>query len=139
MFSNQSGESSNDISKNILTEFALAVQNITNINLFDYLELNNINYVFRKMMHFTEYMVLTIVLYNFIKVFRLPILVKYIIAFALPAIYAVSDEIHQMYISGRTARIEDIFIDMSGMIVGLLCVILWKRKKHSKGQVLKND
>jgi len=42
-----------------------------------------------------------------------------IFSFLLCAIYAVSDEIHQMYVPGRGAQTADVLIDCSGAVAGL--------------------
>ena len=34
-------------------------------------------------------------------------------------IYAISDELHQLFVSGRGAQVKDVFIDSAGAIVGV--------------------
>jgi VanZ family protein len=41
-------------------------------------------------------------------------------ALALTALYAVSDEIHQMFVPGRSASPDDVFADVIGGIFGIL-------------------
>lgn len=39
-------------------------------------------------------------------------------------LYALSDEYHQSFILGRTARVRDVFIDLTG---GLLCLLMIRK------------
>lgn len=42
------------------------------------------------------------------------------IAFCVTACYAMTDEIHQLFVPGRAGRISDVFIDSLGVAMGLL-------------------
>ena len=39
-------------------------------------------------------------------------------------IYAISDEIHQSFIPGRSPQVTDVLLDTMGVILGILWVIL---------------
>ena len=41
-------------------------------------------------------------------------------AFLIGAVYAVSDEVHQLFVSGRSGSVQDILLDCGGVILGLL-------------------
>ena len=45
---------------------------------------------------------------------------RFLYAFLLCFLYAVSDEIHQIFVPGRAGRIYDVFIDSIGASLGLL-------------------
>ncbi len=47
-----------------------------------------------------------------------------VVAFALGALYAVSDELHQVFVPGRLGSPLDVAIDTVGVAVG---VLLWQR------------
>ncbi len=47
-----------------------------------------------------------------------------VVAFALGTLYAVSDELHQMFVPGRLGSPLDVVIDTVGVAVG---VLLWQR------------
>lgn len=74
----------------------------------------------RKSAHFFLYFVLGILTFHIAKmIFGLnPSTIIYPIIFCF--IYACSDEIHQLFINGRTARIFDVFIDTSGATLSIL-------------------
>ncbi len=73
---------------------------------------NLANFIVRKISHFMEYFILCVLLFNREKAF--------IISIAILILYASLDEIHQIFISGRLARIGDVFVDAAGGIIGLL-------------------
>ncbi|HBP00747.1 MAG: Acetobutylicum phosphotransbutyrylase [Candidatus Moranbacteria bacterium GW2011_GWE1_49_15] len=46
-------------------------------------------------------------------------------------VYAVSDEIHQVFVFGRTGKISDVFIDLAGIALGVwLYSYLIKKRNH---------
>ena len=48
-------------------------------------------------------------------------------------IYAISDEIHQSFIPGRTPMVGDVMIDMCGVLAGIVIVsFIWKINKLAK-------
>lgn len=87
--------------------------------------------VVRKSAHFFLYSCLGILVFIFNKkIFGLtPKAFIYTIIFCF--IYACSDEIHQLFISGRTARIFDIFVDTSGALLSttILTLIFYLKNK----------
>ena len=51
-------------------------------------------------------------------------------------LYAISDELHQLFVSGRGAQVKDVFIDSAGAIVGVglywgICRIMKSRSTRS--------
>ena len=49
-------------------------------------------------------------------------------AWALGTLYAASDEVHQLFIEGRTGQLSDVLLDSSGVLAGaLLCWLLLRR------------
>lgn len=64
-----------------------------------------------KFFHLIEYATLAILLLFAISKKKLVIFIAYL--------YAISDEIHQHFISGRTGRFRDTLIDLIGILIGL--------------------
>lgn len=86
----------------------------------------------RKSAHFIIYLILGLSLISLIKEFRTVNWYSFIIAFIIAVLYACSDEIHQIFVSGRSAKVTDIIIDGFGSFIGIyLYYILYKvrRKK----------
>ena len=80
--------------------------------------------IIRKLAHFIEYFILGILVINFITRYDK----KIIIAILLCIIYATSDEIHQIFVPGRSCQIIDIMIDSLGSIMGIYLYKLIKKK-----------
>ena len=53
------------------------------------------------------------------------------LAWAVGTLYAVSDEIHQIYVPGRAGRLSDVLIDSAGAAAGalVLLIVLWSIKE----------
>ena len=92
------------------------------------------NFIVRKASHFLEYCILGILLFNSIKG-KFKIKKVFIISIAVVILYACTDEIHQIFIPGRTARIKDIFIDTAGGSAGLLLGYFINKKVFFKKEV----
>ncbi|MBF0989915.1 MAG: VanZ family protein [Clostridiales bacterium] len=90
-----------------------------------------INPVIRKIAHFSIYMILAIVTYMFIEELniksksekeRLRKNIIYTCIFCI--IYAIFDEIHQIYVPGRTGKTIDVIIDTLGSCMGIAILLL---------------
>lgn len=51
----------------------------------------------------------------------------FLFSFVFSLLYAISDEIHQVFVPGRNASIKDVVADCIGIIVGLYLVGKWQR------------
>ena len=84
----------------------------------------------RKLAHFTIYLILGLLVGLLIKEYNFNnkqiILISLLICF----IYAISDEIHQLFINGRSCEIKDIIIDTSGSFIGIILLKLLKIVKN---------
>ena len=90
-----------------------------------------VNPVIRKIAHFSIYMILAIFTYMFIEELniksksekeRLRKNILYTCIFCI--IYAVFDEIHQIYVPGRTGKAIDVIIDTLGSCMGIVILLL---------------
>ena len=77
--------------------------------------LDLLSLLIRKLAHFMEYFILGILVANFIKNINLKL--YYGVIFCL--LYAISDEIHQIFVSGRVFQLRDVLIDFIGVICGM--------------------
>ncbi len=82
----------------------------------------------RKTAHVCTYLILIFVASTYITKSQLK---SYRNAFIISFIYAVSDEVHQIFIPGRTATIRDVFIDMFGVVLGM-CIVTIVLKIYNK-------
>ena len=72
----------------------------------------------RKLAHFSIYTLLGICLFNFFNTYGWSTKRTIILTIITGAIYAASDEIHQLFSDGRTPLITDVFIDTFGALCG---------------------
>ncbi len=81
--------------------------------------------------HFLEFTGLAVLIYNALYQTRLKTMP--FLSFAIASAYAVTDEIHQLFVDGRVCSIFDWFIDSLGAASGIavLCVIvcIFKRRR----------
>ncbi len=74
----------------------------------------------RKAAHMTEYAILAVLLFVWLERWQLKAMKKGIIAVFLAMLYAASDEIHQLFVQGRTGSLRDVIIDSIGAALGIL-------------------
>ena len=102
---------------------------ITNIFKIENIEL--LSFIIRKLAHFTEYLILGLLVANMFTKNNINNL--YLISIILCIIYATSDEIHQIFVPGRACQIRDVLIDSIGSITGVYLYKLINTK------ILKNN
>jgi VanZ family protein len=102
--------------------------------------LSVLNIVVRKMGHVTEYAILTMLAVRAIQ-FGSPYLKKSAVfgAFAISALYACSDELHQRFVPGRGASPIDVAIDLSGVALVMIGILFWFGLKSWERRLLTSD
>lgn len=142
IFSNMDTLKSNGASKGIINSVVdTTLETSNNIGIIEEIPtekekqtiVNNLNLPLRKIMHFTEYLILSLLLLNALN--KTNIKNKYFITILTCFIYAITDEYHQTFITGRTGQFIDVLIDTAGSILGLIIynkITLKKDKKRQK-------
>ena len=164
LFSNQDGmesENTSDIITNRLVnetienniEIEENVDNTNNENINNSVNVAKYNYelemykgevrlVVRKSAHFIIYLVGGILLFNFFRTYNISLRNQIIYAILGIILYASSDEFHQLFVNGRTARVEDVLLDTLGAIVGILlnliCLKIVYKIKSKKDKSIEN-
>jgi VanZ family protein len=83
----------------------------------------------RKGAHLFAYFTLGVLLMNALGRSGITGMGRLLIAFGISVLYAISDEIHQLFIPGRSGELADVFIDSAGAAVGIgLYMIVSKLK-----------
>ena len=100
-FSNKNSTTSNNTSKKLIYNVVSLYENISGHNIDKNKVINKLNYPIRKLAHFSLYFLLGIIIYH-----------------------ATGDEVHQLFVAGRSSRILDVFIDTSGSISSLIIMQL---------------
>ena len=83
----------------------------------------------RKMAHFGIYLVLGISFICFLREFSIPVLKLLLLSIFLTFLYACSDEVHQLFVPGRSGQVSDVLLDTIGASVGVGLYYLLFRKK----------
>lgn len=119
-FSSQVGDDSSSVSGNtirrIITFFTPDIE-ITKLELI----VESLQPFIRKLAHFTLYTIGGFFIYNLnIKKSN-----NIVISLILGVLYAISDEIHQLFVPGRSGSIMDVGIDSMGILTGILvyCIL----------------
>lgn len=85
---------------------------------------NEYSFYISKIAHFIEYGILCFFVFlTFIGLKKHNL--RYIIGIVVCCLYAISDEFHQMYSSGRTPRFLDVLIDTLGAFTAVLVIELF--------------
>ena len=96
------------------------------------------SFIVRKAAHMTEYLLLgffwsqTVVnftkLRDHIREIKTGLLRLFLSSWFVPVLYAISDEIHQSYVPGRSCEIRDMCIDACGAFLGVLIALALQHK-----------
>lgn len=124
-FSQQQATTSNELSTGI-TE--VIIQTVEKIAPDMGVDLRGFNHIVRKNAHFLIYLVLGVLV--IIALRRSGVHGYYramVLTILICALYAISDEVHQLFVNGRGPQVKDVLIDSAGAIVGisLFCMIDW--------------
>ena len=131
-FSNQNGTKSSGVSRKvteIVTSNMKKVQNMPKNEKELFLE--HTEKIIRKLAHFSIYTVVGLLMMSLMNTYKLKQNKRIWISFIVGVLYASSDEIHQYFVPGRSARFFDVMIDSAGVCFGICIVIfiLWIVRK----------
>ena len=54
-----------------------------------------------------------------------------VLPFIIGVLYAVSDEIHQLFVPGRAGQLRDVLIDSAGILIGMCLYRVLSRRRSS--------
>lgn len=116
-----SGANSNIIIYNTLNVI-YDIFNISKDNLLN--TVDKIVPILRECMHSLEYFVLAILIMNLLRIYNVKSNLLFI-SVGLCFVYSATDEIHQLFVVGRTFEYFDIFMDFIGALIGSLLYKVW--------------
>ncbi len=127
-FSAQDGTKSHEVSAGLL-HYIFRIASLLPEKIFNFLSglFKHYEFLLRKAAHFTEYFILSLIFYRAMIVSGVKVKKSFIITFIFCFLYAVSDEVHQIFVPGRAFAIRDIIIDTSGAALGLGIIALFKK------------
>lgn len=127
-FSHQQGTGSSGMSKKV----SMVIVNVFDIkNEMSQEEkqevVEEIEPVIRKLAHYTIYIIGGMLIVNCTYAFEIKDKNAVVYSGIVGAMYAASDEIHQLFVNGRSGRIADVLIDSIGIFTGIAIYLLMKR------------
>lgn len=134
-FSAQSGEDSGNTS-GFITQMILRVIRPDFDSLPEDAQmrlLDTVHLIVRKGAHFSEFAALAFVMYLLLRTY--PLKMFGLFSWLGATLYAVTDEIHQLFVGERAGSIKDVMIDSCGAAAGVLVafvLVYWKLKRLSK-------
>ena len=90
------------------------------------------NYIIRKSAHFVTFFTLGILLCH--AIIKKAIVKEYLIVVGIAFLYAVFDEVHQLFVVGRSGQISDVFIDVAGVLLAVLIYYFYDSKVRQRNQ-----
>ena len=115
--SHQPANKSNGLSKGATELIVETVEKIApNIEI----NRKRFNHLLRKNAHFFSYLLLGVLVTKGLRHFGVIGYKAMGLAILICVLFAISDEIHQLYVPGRGGQIKDIIIDSAGAFVGIL-------------------
>ena len=132
-FSSQNAEQTTQLSTGTLNTLKSFFKNIWLIR--EILELKNAEIIIRKLGHICEYAILGLLLYRMYSLYLSSEYKKVIfISIITGFLYAVSDEFHQRFVSGRSGQFKDVCIDTAGIAAAMAVVIIVNKIKKRKNK-----
>ena len=129
-FSNQKDVDSSKVSDGFIDRTVVKIYKIFNGNITKEKEneiIEKYTYPIRKLAHYTLYFILGILSFLVVKDYSIN---KKLIIYSLLIcfLYACSDEFHQLFIIGRSARVLDVIIDTFGSFCSISIFYIFNKK-----------
>lgn len=127
-FSSKNSTSSDYTSKGLINQGISIYEKVFDCHVEHSVLVRKLNGPIRKLAHYSIYFLLGVFVY--LLLFYSNIKHAGIFTFIVCFIYAVMDEVHQLYVPGRTGRVFDVMIDSSGVVAAIFILyFLFRRKK----------
>lgn len=88
-----------------------------------------LTFLVRKAAHITAYFILGILFYALLREYRISTKRTILLSILFAMLYAGTDELHQVFVSGRSGEFRDILIDTIGATIGIVIYSLITHKK----------
>lgn len=126
--SHQPAAKSSELSNNV-TE--VIINTIETVAPKAKIEKGDLHHLVRKNAHFLYYLVLGILAISALRINGVRSYRGILLALLICILYAISDEVHQIFVPGRSGEVRDVIIDSSGAGTGILVysVVSWVSEK----------
>ncbi|MDQ0352748.1 VanZ family protein [Alkalibacillus filiformis] len=119
-FSHQPGEESSELSGSV-------VEIVLSIVPFIDADTEWVHIVIRKGAHFFVYFILGVLVINALRISGVKLKRSVWVSILVCLLYAISDEVHQLYIPGRSGEVSDVVLDTVGASFGMLIYLVFYR------------
>lgn len=125
-FSSQVADASSSSSGRVVAFLVKTIPALKNMNAIEKERICSevLQPIVRKTAHLGLYTLLGFFTMNFVYTFNGTKYQKGLTTWFFGSLYAISDEIHQLFVEGRSGEVRDVFIDSIGIIIGLLFALL---------------
>ncbi len=123
LFSNQEANQSTKVSNGVIDRTVIKIYEFFNKNATEskISEIKEIAvFPIRKLAHLSVYFILGILVLLLMKEFKLTYKDMIIVSTLICMLYACSDEIHQLFVIGRSGEARDVFLDTCGSFLGIV-------------------
>lgn len=142
MMSSFGSDSSNAQSNQIIQVLHQVFPNLSNDHSF--FGASNLTLIVRKTAHFTEYAILGLLFFLVYRAYFVKLTNAkfsdtklFLLALCSSFLYACTDELHQLFVSGRSGQFTDVLIDTLGALFGCLLLLIirhlrkaWRARRH---------
>jgi VanZ family protein len=97
-----------------------------------------LTFLTRKAAHIIAYFILGMLIFNVIKTYKFPIRRAITVSITLAFTYATTDEIHQLFVPGRSGELRDVLIDTSASMIGIFVYYYFSHKIRKNSVNSKN-
>lgn len=111
-FSSQTAETSSESSYSIATEITNLIGRPDSVFV--------VETIIRKLAHCFEYALLAVCISFHFSIAQYKYCNRFLSAMIVTVLYATTDEIHQLFVPGRSGQLRDVFIDSIGALMGCL-------------------
>ncbi|MCR2807256.1 VanZ family protein [Paenibacillus soyae] len=115
-FSHQPASSSDELSTGVTEVIVVFIEQMlpnTDVNALE------LNHAVRKNAHFFIYFILAILVLGTLTKFKVRGMRGVVASLLICVCFAISDELHQLFVVGRGAQVADVFIDSVGAWIGV--------------------
>ena len=95
-----------------------------------------LTFLVRKAAHICAYFILGILLFNLLKEYGLGVKKMMFLSIAIAMLYACTDEVHQVFVSGRSGEVRDVLIDTGGAAVGVVVYAALHSRFYKKSEIV---
>lgn len=94
-----------------------------------------LTFLTRKAAHMVAYFILGVLMYSVVRTYNLRPRMAVLLSIGLVCAYAISDEVHQLFVPGRSGEVRDVLIDTTAGAAGVgiyYYVKKWYKTSKSK-------